>query len=280
VLFFFLGPETRYIRQGVHHKGSAFHQEYLNFSRLDPSPLRLFEFLQPILLYKYASILIPTVAYAIVFNFVSVLMTVEIPQIFIPKFGFNPQQLGLQFLGMIVGSVLGEALAGWLSDKWMNARTKTVGGHLVRPPPEFRLWISHLGFVLVIAGLIVFGVQTENAQSMHWNITPIIGIAIASVGNQIVTTVLVTYAVDSHPEHSSSIGTFVNLVRSTWAFIGPFYFPEMIATLKVSGACGLMAGITAVCSILPILVLQRWGTAWRELRVKNTERGDEVSRGD
>ena len=47
-----------------------------------------------------------------------------------------------------------------------------------------------------------------------------VGVAIAAAGGQVITTVLVTYAVDCHTEHSASIGAFVNVVRQTWAFIG------------------------------------------------------------
>ena len=57
--------------------------------------------------------------------------------------------------------------------------------------------------MLAIVGLLVFGIRYEQAAEMHWNITPIVGIAIAAAGNQIVTTVLVTYAVDSHTEHAA-----------------------------------------------------------------------------
>ncbi len=86
--------------------------------------------------------------------------------------------------------------------------------------PEHRIWISYLGFLTVIVGLVVFFVQTERIRT--YNVTPIVGIAIAAFGNQIVTTVLVTYAVDCHHEHAASIGVFINLVRSTWGFIGMF----------------------------------------------------------
>jgi hypothetical protein len=91
------------------------------------------------------------------------------------------------------------------------------------------------------------------------NSRPQIGIAVAAVGQQIVTTVLVTYAIDSMVEHSSSIGVFVNVVRSTWGFIGPFWFPEMEETLGSSGSGGLMAGMIFICSIVPIALLQ-----WRK----------------
>jgi hypothetical protein len=69
----------------------------------------------------------------------------------------------------------------------------------------------------------------------------------------------VTYAIDSMVEHSSSIGVFVNVVRSTWAFTGPFWFPDMEETLGSSGSGGLMAGMIFLFSIIPIALLQ-----WRK----------------
>lgn len=49
------------------------------------------------------------------------------------------------------------------------------------------------------------------------------GAGIAAAGNQIVTTVLITYAIDCYPEEAGSIGVFITLVRQTWGFIGPFW---------------------------------------------------------
>ena len=68
-------------------------------------------------------------------------------------------------------------------------------------------------------GLIVFGVQLQNATPMQWNVTPIVGAGIAAFGNQVVTTVLVTYAVDCHPDHGASVGGFIALTRQTWGFV-------------------------------------------------------------
>jgi uncharacterized protein YcfJ len=33
-------------------------------------------------------------------------------------FGLNTQQVGLQFLGIIIGSVVGEQIGGFISDRW------------------------------------------------------------------------------------------------------------------------------------------------------------------
>ncbi|KAA8571080.1 hypothetical protein EYC84_000435 [Monilinia fructicola] len=279
--YLFLGPETRYLRHGTQHPRSSFREEYLTFHRIDPSPLRTYDFVHPLTLITKPCIAIPTLAYAMTFLFGSVLMTVELPQLFGEKFAFNAQQLGYQFLALIIGSVIGEQLGGALSDFWMNRRTRQTG----RPPaPEHRLWLSYAGFILTIVGAVVFLVRTEQAQDMHWNITPVIGIALAGVGNQMVTTVLVTYAVDSHLEESASIGVFVTLVRQLWGFVGPFWFPSMFTNLGLSTSAAVVAGLVIGVSILPTLIVQLKGRRWRPAkagdilgRQGDPERGREVS---
>lgn len=151
--------------------------------------------------------------------------SVEVPQLLQSKFELNAEQLGLQFLGLIIGSLLGEQLGGVLSDTWMNLRAKRTGH---KPEPEYRLWLSYIGYLLTIAGVVVFLVCTENAQTGKWNVRPIIGTGIGAFGNQVVTTVLITYAVDSYPADSGSVGVFINFIRSTWGFIGPFWYVILV----------------------------------------------------
>lgn len=213
-------PETRYIRRGVPHVGSAFKQEYMQCRRIDPNPFSIYEFVQPLSLFKYPNIVLPAIAHAMVFLFVNIMSTVEIPELFLSKFGFNPEQIGLQFLGLIIGTFIGEQLAGATSDWWIRRRAKQLNK---QPAPEYRLWLSYGGYVCAICGIVVFLVQTANAKQGHWNVTPIIGVGIAAVGNQIITTVLITYAIDSHPDQASSIGVFITFVRQIWGFCGPFW---------------------------------------------------------
>ncbi|KAF7903311.1 uncharacterized protein EAF01_006360 [Botrytis porri] len=281
IAYVFLGPETRYLRHGVQHPKSSFKEEYLTFHRIDPSPLRVYDFVHPLTLFAKPCIVIPAVAYAMTFLFGSVLITVELPQLFAEKFGFNAQQLCYQFLALIIGSVIGEQLGGNLSDFWMNRKARKTG---VQSAPEHRLWLSYAGFVLTIVGAVVFLVRTEQAENMHWNITPVIGIAIAGVGNQIVTTVLITYAVDSHLEESASIGVFITFVRQIWGFIGPFWFPSMFTNLGLSKSAAVAAGLLIGVSIIPTFFVQLMGKRWRPSRpadlagrVADRERGGVVA---
>ncbi|WPH00812.1 MFS general substrate transporter [Acrodontium crateriforme] len=260
LLYLFLGPETRYIRKGVPRATSAFKEEYFKFTRIDPTPLRFWDFVQPLTFFKHICVLIPACAYSMIFLFGSVLCSVEIPQLFGAKFHFNTQQLGLQFIGMIVGGVIGEQIGGLLSDSWMNSKKRKTGEN---PQPEYRLWLSYAGHLLTICGVVVFLVQLGRAPALHWNVTPIIGAAIASAGNQIVTTILVTYAVDCYRDEASGVGVFITFVRQMWGFIGPFWFPPMFTNVGLYGSAGIAAALMITCSVIPTMFLQWKGRSWR-----------------
>jgi MFS family permease len=259
ILYGLFGPETRFIRHGqVEHATTgtaAWKEQYLTFRRIDTTPIKLIEFISPLRLAKYPCIMIPATAYAMVFLFASVLTTVEIPQLFAQKFHLDAAQLGLQFLGLIIGSVIGEQIGGHLSDVWMRRRA--------RPAPEFRLWLSYLGILLTIAGMVVFLVRIEQAPVGEWNVTPIVGAGVAAAGNQIVTTVLVTYAVDCYPDEAGSIGVFVTFVRQTWGFIGPFWFPDMFETVGVANSAGVVAALVVGVSLVPVVVVHWKGQSMR-----------------
>ena len=205
-------------------------------------------------------VLIPAVVYAMIFLLAGVMITVEVPQLFGPKFGFNTQQLGLQFIAVIIGSLIGEQMSGALSDYWMNRRKRKVG---VSPQPEFRLWLSYPGELFAICGVVVFLVRIDQAPALHWNVTPLVGAAIASVGNQIVTTVMITYAVDCYREEAASVGVFITFVRQMWGFIGPFWFPPMFTNIGLLGSAGLATGLMVAVSLLSTVVLQWKGQSLR-----------------
>ncbi|KAH8695582.1 putative MFS transporter [Talaromyces proteolyticus] len=259
ILCIFFCPETRYIGGSISSTGSGFRQEYMSFRRIDPKPLAAYEFIQPLTMAGRVTVAIPAVAYAMVFLFGSVMCTVEIPQLLQEKFELDTQGLGLQFLSLIIGSVLGEQLGGPLSDAWMNRKNRSMGQ---RPGPEYRLWLSYIGFLLTIAGAVVFLVQTQQSPAGHWNITPIVGVAIAAFGNQVVTTVLITYAVDTNHKEAASVGVFITFVRQMWGFIGPFWLPDMFSSVGVAKSAGIVSALIVAASIFPTILLQWRGRVW------------------
>ncbi|KAL3490376.1 major facilitator superfamily domain-containing protein [Aspergillus germanicus] len=267
ILYFFLGAETLYTAADQEHRQTqkSSYKRVLAIKRLDSRPLTLAGFLRPLSLAARPCVLLPSVAYAMVFLFASILISIEIPQIFPEKFSFDAQQIGLQNLAIIVGSGIGEAIGGRLSDQWMWYREKAIKrteSDGKAQAPEYRLWLSYAGISLVIPGVVVFLVQTEKA-SARWNITPLIGAAIAAAGNQIVTTVNITYAVDCYPTDAVAVGVFVNFVRQTWGFIGPFWFPEMLEKVGLSASSGIIIALLVGASVLPTICLQWRGYKWR-----------------
>lgn len=64
-------------------------------------------------------------------------------QLFGEKFHFNAQQLGYQFTGPIIGSVIGAQFGSSISDYWINRETKRTGAN---PALEYRLWLSYFRF--------------------------------------------------------------------------------------------------------------------------------------
>ncbi|OJJ37928.1 hypothetical protein ASPWEDRAFT_108862 [Aspergillus wentii DTO 134E9] len=259
ILYLFFGPETRYVGTDIYSKSSAMKQEYLKFGRIDPAPFTVTEFFHPLTLFTNIPVLLSTIVYSMVFCFASVLNSVEVPQLLQAKFGLNAEQLGLQFLGLIIGSLLGEQLGGFMSDMWMNHRARRIHR---KPDPEFRLWLSYIGVILAIVGMIVFLICTDQAKEGKWTVSPIIGTGIAAFGNQVVTTVMTTYAVDTYPQDAGSVGTFINFVRSTWGFIGPFWFTPMFEDVGIKDSAGVVCALLAVFSLFPTIYLHLQGGRW------------------
>ncbi|KAI0533885.1 major facilitator superfamily domain-containing protein [Xylaria digitata] len=254
-LYFFFGSETRYIRGQENPVPKGYLRSLVHFRRIDPTPITLWDFIHPLRFAAFPCVAIPAVAYVMVFNLAAVLPTIETPQLYVEQFHFNAEEVGLQNVAIIIGTLLGEHVGGFCSDRWMRQKRATA--------PEFRLWLSYFGYALSIAGLAVFLVQLERAGNT-FNITPTVGTGIASAGNQIVTTILITYSVDCHHQEAASIGVFITLVRQLWGFIGPFWFPPLLANVGLIASTGVATALIVGGSILPTVLLQWKGKAWRK----------------
>lgn len=225
-LFFgyvFFGFETLYMRPIREPSGqqvsdnaadntSAAPQWYrsLYFRRIDPRPIRAVEFVYPFAMATRLPVLLCSISYAVTFAYAGILMTVGVPQFFQSKFGLDDSQIGLQFISVIIGAILGEQLAGYGSDWLMRWRTRRAEG---AREPEMRLAASWPGFVLATVGIVVWGVQLSNATTGKWNVTPDIGSGIAYFGLQLVTTPLYAYCLESYSEDAAAIATFIGVVR-------------------------------------------------------------------
>ncbi|KAJ5704299.1 hypothetical protein N7493_011437 [Penicillium malachiteum] len=250
-LLFYLafGDETVYHPDVQIEKTSFFTK--MKPRRLTKRTLSWYDFVAPLTLAKSPRVLVTACAHAITFCYGNIALIVEMPIAFGEKFNFNAQQIGLQFIAIIIGCVLGEQISGPGSDWFLQRiRKSKATSH-----PSDRLWLAYIAFSTIIAGLLTWGFQLKKAGTT-WNVTPCIGAAIASFGNQMQTTILTTFAVESEKERASEVGVFVNVCRQIYGFIGPFYFPYMFAALGLDGAAGIMVVIVSGAALLPIVAVQ------------------------
>ena len=169
VAYLILGEETLYIRDGRPSNPDHSCRSRLRSllpRRLDPKPFRFRDAFASLLLVRYPRILVPAVATSITFCYGNIVFVIEMPISFGEKFHFNSQQVGLQFISVIIGAVIGEQLSGPMSDYFLKARKKSKG----HSRPADRLWLSYIGFATIITGLLVWGFQLEKAET--WNVTP------------------------------------------------------------------------------------------------------------
>lgn len=156
--YIILGEETRHLEpvEPGHFPeqkyGPAFLSRLAARSSLS-SLLSVQEFLRPFSVVVYPRILIPAVAHAIIFCYANISIVVEMPITFGGKFNLDPQQVGLQFIAVIIGSVVGELISGPASDYFIQ----TLKNRHVNTCPPDRLWLFYLGIATDFAGLLSWG---------------------------------------------------------------------------------------------------------------------------
>ncbi|EIW83038.1 MFS multidrug transporter [Coniophora puteana RWD-64-598 SS2] len=281
IAHFFLGPETLFLNRVP--PGEPYDEDevakrsgwrpFLSLHVYSKQPYRASEFFRPFAMFARPAVLLPTLAYTMAFSYTNVLMTIFVPQLFGEAFHLTPGQVSLQFIALLVGALLGEVVAGKGSDAFVNWRARknasalgTSDGEDPTQPvwrPEDRLMLAPPGFILALVGLIVWGVQLQDATVGKWNITPDIGSAIAVFGQQLVTTVCVTYAIESYRSETADVSVFISLTRQTYAFIAPFYLSVAYTNMGDAKASGLFAALIGL-GMLMVLACSVWGPSWRE----------------
>lgn len=285
IVHFVVGHETLFIRNLNAPDGASetrprdFKTKFLTFERIGSRRISKIDFLEPVALAACPRAIMPSLAQSVVFLFGSIFLVIEIPLQLEHKFNLSSDQVSLQFLGMVIGSILAEPIGSLLSDVGMNLR-RSLGEEDVAPP-EFRLWLSYFGYCLVLTGVPLFLVPTENAVTGRWTIVPIVGTAIAAGGHQVAMTTLTTYAVDCAVDDAVSLGILVSFWRQIIAFIGPLWygvltpyhyeckwltfplrFPTMIHSVGLKWSAAIAYAIIILLGLFPTILLHVKGKHW------------------
>ncbi len=194
ISMFLTVPETLYFRRIESLRRpqmSLFQQEFIRKRRSNGHRLTVEHFVRPFKLLRYPSIVLPSLYYSVVSGYANMVFIVSSAMLFYHFYKFHAWQVGLLMgLPLTLGSWIGEFGAGGFSDWVTERRAINRGGKRI---PEDRLFAMLPGVVLAPLGLAMEGICLRHR--LHWSGAGA-GIAVASAGFQIITTVTYAYTAE------------------------------------------------------------------------------------
>ncbi|KAM3437680.1 hypothetical protein MY4824_003699 [Beauveria thailandica] len=168
---------------------------YLRLQLLTPTGESLWRlFYQPFFTVVIPQVLFTSFVYGFSLCVISITGSMKAVILTAPPYDFNPQQLGLMYIGPFIGTIFGALYGGILVDKgvvWLAKRNNDIF------EPEMRLYFLPISAIAMAAGTIMFGVTAD--RGMHW-IYPATGTGIASFGFGGIANIVFTLMIDSFPE--------------------------------------------------------------------------------
>lgn len=156
--------------------------------------------------------------------------------------------MGLTFLGIGIGSILGLAIFGFASDQIL--RRLSAKGEM---KPEYRLPPLIPACVLIPAGLFVYGWSAD--KHVHW-IVPIMGTTLVGLGLMATFMSINTYLVDAFTVHAASAMAASTVLRSLVGALLPLAGRKMYATLGLGWGNSLLAFIAIAMSPVAYVFLK------------------------
>ncbi|KAI7881315.1 MFS general substrate transporter [Lichtheimia hyalospora FSU 10163] len=236
--------------------------------RKQPNPLRPFIYLlQP-------DIAVMLIFYGIIYANMYALM-VTIPNQFGIVYGLNELQMGLCYLPLGVGCVIGAYTNGYLMDRSFKVEARNYGcepkvGRLPIDFPVFRCrlrttWINII-FIDIIA--IVYGWLLQ--QRVHLAAPLILqfvyGISIMGANNTFQTLMI-----DLYPGKGASITASNNFVRCLLGAVATVVIDPGISGVGV-GWMFTILGLIMTASNLLLVILRIYGPRWRKARMEKQDR--------
>ncbi|KAF2799148.1 MFS general substrate transporter [Melanomma pulvis-pyrius CBS 109.77] len=174
------------------------------------------------------------------------------PMVYQGMYGFNPGEMGLTFLSVLVGATISASLyvayLFWIVEP--EIKSHGLGA------PEGRLIPALYASFCFPAGLFIFAWTTTDPR-IHW-IASVIGIGIFTIGQFIILQCIFLYIALSYPKYAASLFAGNDFTRSILA-AGTIHFSQpLYHNLGPNRGVTLLGGLTCAC-IAGIFALWRWG---------------------
>jgi multidrug resistance protein len=180
-------------------------------------------------------VLIFSIYMAIIYGYLYLLFT-TLTLVFEGLYGFSQGSVGLTFLGIGIGSMIGLGIFGGVSDRLIKYLEKKKGVM----KPEYRLPPLIPGSFLIPIGLFIYGWTAQNR--VHW-IVPIIGTSFVGMGLIATFMTIQTYMVDVFTIYAASAIAANTVLRSLMGAFLPLAGPSMYKALGLGWGNSLLAFI-------------------------------------
>ncbi len=169
------------------------------------------------------------------------------PIVFIGIYNFSLGQLGLTFLGILIGALITLPPFFWYLHKYQEPLFNENGDI----KPEYRLVPAIVGGFFIPLCLFWFGWSAR--ASVHW-IMPIIGSSFFSIGAFCLFNSVLSYLGDAYPKYVASVYAGNDLVRSAFGASFPLFANAMYRRLGVGWASSLLGFLSIVFIPIPFVL--------------------------
>ncbi|OQU99644.1 hypothetical protein CLAIMM_05251 [Cladophialophora immunda] len=174
----------------------------------------------------------------------------------IPPYNFSAGTMGLMFVALVIGNVIGAVLGGLGAD-WLVLRLARRNHGVTEP--EHRLWAFFPVPFCCAGGILMYGLGAH--YGLHW-IVPCLGLTLIGIAANILIPVSMTYAFDAYSDIFDESVQMINFLRNTVGGALSFAIRPWINASGPKNACIGIAMMLFVVymTFLPFAI---WGKKWR-----------------
>lgn len=176
-------------------------------------------------------------------------------------YNFSSAMVGLSFLSVFIGAVIGALWAGIMGDKIALYLARRNGG--IREP-EHRLWVLLASAIIGAVGFILWGVGAANG--LHF-MGLIIGVAMVEIAVVTGASVSIAYDVDCFKEIAGETLILVMVIRNTLGFGFSYGITPWLESQGLTRTFVAVAILSLVCT-LTFLFFVVWGKSLRKFSAK------------
>ncbi|CAK4030026.1 MFS general substrate transporter [Lecanosticta acicola] len=272
VILSFTLPETLFSRPNANQiEHRSYIQKLLFHGKVLDRKVRPRDFVGSLRMARYLAVLFPALWFMTASTYGSAIFAVTGARQATQIYHFDVDQIGL-YLGvpLTIGFSLGEASAGWVSDRIVTLDAKR---NQRERKPEARLYLLPACTLLGI-GTALYGYCIQKRE--HW-IFPSVCMAVSGFGTQVGTTMVYTYATDSYKPQSGEIGAVMNLFKaseiSLFTFNIGFYALPFGESVGFDASFSILAAVN-LALLLPFVFLIWKGEEVRRWQGKPTDHAD------